>query len=64
MCACVRVCVHMYTHTCMNIHKYVHMCMPLNDSIPNAVAPVTEVYLLVLSKVQDTYGSTVGSFTV
>ena len=38
--------------------------MPFNDGISNAVAPVTEVYLLVLSKVQDTYGSNVGSFTV
>jgi hypothetical protein len=38
--------------------------MPFNDGISNAVAPVTEVYLLVLSKVHDTYSSTVGSFTV
>ena len=38
--------------------------MPFNDGISNAVAPVTEVYLLVLSKMQDTYSSTVGSFTV
>jgi len=38
--------------------------MPFNDGISNAVAPITEVYLLVLSKMQDTYGSTVGNFTV